>query len=291
MIDEEYDSNEFSLTLARGIRVLEQFDSPGTTLTTTEVAERIHLSRAAARRFLLTLVKLGYLDKSGAEFTLTGKFAAIGRPGLPQEGRWMAAAPHVLELANRVNESVSISILSGLEIQYVARDQTRRMFSKRLLVGDKLPANCSAAGKVLLAAMDPERLASLIGDGSTLRQMTPHSVIQPDKLLQELRQIRRQGWARVQDEMEIGMIAIAVPIYDETNNVIAALAMASHKARLSLQELQDEFLSTLFDVAEKIGAVMADQHRSSARPDQPSGNGAVRRDSSGTRASEVTTSE
>jgi IclR family transcriptional regulator, pca regulon regulatory protein len=265
MTGEEYAFNEFSLTLARGISVLEQFDAPETNLTTTDLAERLQLSRAAVRRFLLTFVKLGYLAKSGTGFVLTTKLASLGRPGLPLEGRWMTATPHILELANRVNESVSLSVLDGLQIRYVARDQKRRMFSKRLLVGDKLPANCSAAGKVLLAALQPEHLDRLIGDGNSLIQMTPQSITDPNNLRAEIRQVRLQGWAQVEEEMEGGMIAVAVPVYDETNDVIAALALASNKARRSLDELRKDFLPLLFDTAEKIGTVLAEQSKAPSR--------------------------
>lgn len=249
-------SNSFSLTLARGLQVLELFTSEVVALTTSEVAERLGISRAAARRFLLTLTTLGYLEQTKANFTLTGKIATIGQSSIAREDRWMTATLDVLELANRVDESVSISVLDGMNIRFVVRDQKRRMFSSRLAVGDKLPANCSAAGKVLLASLLPERLDELLAASLPLERRTPNSITDPDQLRQELRRVRIKSWAIAEDEMEIGTISIAVPVFDARDVVVGALAMSSHKMRRSIEELKTDFLPALLDVAEKIGARM-----------------------------------
>ena len=247
-------SNDFSLTLARGLQVLELFTERAATLTTSEVADRLDLSRAAARRFLLTFVKLGYLDQVRGTFILTSKVHALG--GRQGEGwdRWMRATPVVLDLANRANESVSISVLDGLDIRFVVRDPKRRIFSTRLVAGDRLPAHCSAAGKVLLASLDPGRLNDVLAAAPTLERRTPRTVTDTETLLAELRQVRLRSWASADDEMEIGTISIAVPIFDAANGVVAALAMASHKMRRTIDELREEFLPLLLDAAERISA-------------------------------------
>lgn len=245
--------NDVSLTLARGIQVLELFSPTLPTVTTSEVAQSLGISRAAARRFLLTLAKLGYLEQTKANFSLTDKISTIGQGRLARASRWVGATQDVLELANRLNESVSISVLDGLDIRFVARDPKRRMFSSHLVAGDKLPAHCSAAGKVLLASLSPERLDDLMARFGPLRQRTPRTITDPEELARELRQVRIRSWAVAEDEMEIGTISVAVPIFDPANGVVAALAMASHKMRRTLDELRTEFLPILLDAAERIG--------------------------------------
>lgn len=246
--------NDFSLTLARGIQVLELFSPTLPVVTTSEAAQRLGISRAAARRFLLTLAKLGYLEQTRANFSLTGKVATIGQGHLARQDRWARATHDVLDLANRLDESISISVLDGLAIRFVARDPTRRMFSSHLVTGDTLPAHCSAAGKVLLAALAPDRLSALLASFGPLQARTARTITDPADLLQELKRVRIRSWAVAEDEMEIGTISIAVPIFDRANGVVGALAMASHKMRRTVDELRHDFIPVLANAAERIGA-------------------------------------
>lgn len=243
--------NDFSLTLARGLEVLELFGPETPAATTSEVALRLGISRAAARRFLLTLTTLGYLARTKANFSLTEKVLALGQGGLAHQDRWADAVPHVLELANRLNDAVSISVLDGLDIRFVVRDPKRRIFSSRLVAGDRLPAHCSAAGKVLLASLPTERLEGLLAS-SPLQARTPRTITEPRALVHALRQVRIQSWAQAEDEMEMGTISVAVPIFDEANAVVGALALASHKMRRSLDELRAQGLPALLDAAERL---------------------------------------
>lgn len=165
----------------------------------------------------------------------------------------VGATQDVLELAHRANEAVSISVLDGLDICFVARDPKRRMFSSHLTVGDVLPAHCSAAGKVLLASLDGHRLETLLESSGELRRRTPHTITDPALLADELRQVRIRGWAAAEDEMELGTISLAVPIFDSANGVVAALAMASHEMRRTIEELRKEFLPLLLNTAERVG--------------------------------------
>ena len=246
-------ANDFSLTLARGLQVLELFSPALPAVTTSETAQHLGISRAAARRFLLTLAKLGYLEQTKANFSLTGKSATIGQGGLARQDRWTSATSDVLELANRLNESVSISVLEGFDIRFVVRDPKRRIFSSHLMVGDTLPAHCSAAGKVLLASLGAEHLKTLLASFGPLRRRTPRTITDVAELTRELKQVRIQSWAVAEDEMELGTISVAVPIFDGANGVVAALAMASHKMRRTVDELRNEFLPVLLDAAERIG--------------------------------------
>ncbi len=217
-----------------------------------EAADFVGISRAAARRFLLTLVSLGYLEQSKSSFVLTDKIATIGQGALARDNRWLGATARVIELSNRMNEPFSVSVLDGLKIRFVARDQKRRIYSARLGVGDTLPAYCAAAGKVLLSTLEPDEIDDLIQKHGPLEKRTPKTIVDRDSLLTELRDVRLRSWATAEDEMDIGRLGIAVPIFDKNGRVIAALAVGSHKMRRSLEELQRDFLPVLLDAADRI---------------------------------------
>lgn len=251
-IDEH--ANDYSLTLARGIRVLEVFSPQMTAVTTSEVAEIVGISRAAARRFLLTLTRLGYLEQTKSTFSLTDKICSIGQGVLVRPRQWLRAGALVIELSGRMNEPFSISVLDQLNIRFVARDEKRRIHSKRLHVGDALPAHCSAAGKVLLSSLDADALDQLIARSGPLEKRTPKTITDPDALKAALRDVRLRSWATAEDEMAEGTIGIAVPIFDQSGQVIAALAVGSHKMRRSVEELQTDFLPVLLDAADKISS-------------------------------------
>ena len=163
----------------------------------------------------------------------------------------------VTELSNRMNEPFSVSVLDGLKIRFVVRDQQRRIHAARLLVGDTLPAYCSAAGKVLLAALDPDEVDSLIEREGPLVRRTPSTITDRDALTAALRQVRLQSWATAEDEMDAGTLGIAVPIFDGHGKVVAALAVGSHKRRRSLLELESIFRPVLLDAADRISSQMA----------------------------------
>jgi len=153
-----------------------------------------------------------------------------------------------------MNEPFSISVLEGLKIRFVARDQKRRIHSARLMVGDSLPAYCSAAGKVLLAALETEMVDQLIAKEGPLVQRTPHTITGRDELFEELRKVRLQSWATAEDEMNEDTIGIAVPVFDKNGSVIAALAVGSHKMRRSVDELTRDYLPVLRDAADRISS-------------------------------------
>ena len=257
MGDDRDSENDFSLTLARGMHVLEVFSPEVTSVTTSEVAEQVGISRAAARRFLLTFVRLGYLVQTRSSFALTDKIAAIGQGALARDKRWLRATAHVIELSNRMNEPFSVSVLDGLRIRFVARDQKRRIYSARLLVGDTLPAYCTAAGKVLLATRGPEEIDRLIEREGPLEQRTPKTITDRQALAKELHRVRLESWATAEDELEEGTIGIAVPIFGRNGDVIAALAVGSHKLRRSIEELKTDFLPVLLDAADRISSESA----------------------------------
>lgn len=245
-------THDISLTLSRGLKVLEIFSPDIQVITTTEAADHIGISRAAARRLLLTLTELGYLKQEKGAFRLTTKVLSIGQGILVREDRWLQAASLVVEISNRMDEPFSISVLDGLRIRFVARDQKRRIHSARLLVGDTLPAHCSAAGKVLLSALSDGEIARLIEDRGPLEKRTEKTITELPDLLAELRQVRLKSWAVADDEMAIDTIGIAVPIFDDNGGVVASLAVGSHKKRRTVEELKANFLPVMTDLADRI---------------------------------------
>lgn len=250
-------SKEFSLTLMRGLSVLELFVGEHSNLTTSEVAVRIDISRAAARRLLITLESLGYLQSNGRVYRRgrKGLRAADTNP-FPENVRQTILA-RVLSLSNRLNEPCSVTVLVGLQTMFVIRDEQRRIFSAPLRVGDRLNANCSASGKVLLATLAPDDLKRRLADAGALSGYTDKSITTISALERELRSVRLRGWAKAEDEVEEGTISLAVPIFDAENHVIAALSVASHKTRRTVNDLIDKALSPIQDLAEIISAQTA----------------------------------
>lgn len=250
-------SKEFSLTLMRGLAVLELFGAEHSNITTTEVADRIGISRAAARRLLITLESLGYLQSNGRMFRRGHKgLRAVDTNPFP-EGQRQTILARVLSLSNRLNEPCSVTVLEGLQTVFVIRDEKRRIFSSPLRVGDRLNANCSASGKVLLATLAPDDLKRRLAEAGELSGYTEKSITTLSALEQELRSVRLRGWAKAEDEVEEGTISLAVPIFDAQNHVIAALSVASHKTRRSVKDLIDNTLSSIQDLAEIISVESA----------------------------------
>jgi IclR family pca regulon transcriptional regulator len=245
-------SQDLSLTLSRGFKILEIFSPDLQVITTTEAATHVGISRAAARRLLLTLTELGYLKQEKGAFRLTTKILSIGQGILVREDRWLQAASLVVDVSNRMDEPFSISVLDGLRIRFVARDLKRRIHSARLMVGDTLPAHCSAAGKVLLSALSDEDLAKLIEEKGPLERRTEKTITKLSDLISELRQVRLKSWAIADDEMAVDTIGIAVPIFDDRGAVVASLAVGSHKKRRTIEELKSNFLPVLTDLADRI---------------------------------------
>lgn len=252
-------SSDHSLTLERGIRILEVFTPEIKAITTREAAQNVGISRAAARRLLLTLADLGYLSQEKGAFRLTGKIMTIGQGVLAREDRWLKVAGVVIEMSNRMDEPFSISVLDGLRIRFVARDLKRRIHSARLNIGDTLPAHCSAAGKVLLSSLSADELKTLITEKGPLEKRTFMTITDLPEFEAELKQVRLKSWAIAEDEMEVGTIGIAVPIFDAGGSVVAALAVGSHKKRRTVKELKSDFLPVLLDAADRISSKLARQ--------------------------------
>ena len=247
---------DFSQTLARGLDLLGALSGSAGPLSVSQSAERVGISRAAARRLLLTLRELGYVRSDGAKFWLTARVLQLGAGLIGSGGLWSGVAPHVIDLADRLNEPCSVSVLDGPDTLFVCRDATRRIFTTRLGVGDRLPANCSASGKALLACLpgpDLERVLAL----RPLAARTPASLVDPVRLRVELALTRRRGYGLAIDEMEDGTLSVAVPLRDRDGRVVAAMSLASHRVRRTPGDLEGPLLDELRSAAPQVERVIA----------------------------------
>jgi IclR family transcriptional regulator, pca regulon regulatory protein len=245
------DRTEFVQSLERGLAVIRAFDAEHADLSLSEVARATGLPRAAARRFLLTLVQLGYVHFEGGRFSLRPRVLELGYAYLSGFGLPEVAQPHMEALVARVNESASISVLDETEIVYVARVPTRRIMAITITVGTRLPAYATSMGRVLLASLSPEELDERLSR-TTIRPLTTRTVADEAELRARLDRVRSQGWAMVDQELEQGVRSAAVPIRDGSGAVIAALNMSVHASRMTMQALRRDVLPLLL---ETVGAI------------------------------------
>jgi IclR family pca regulon transcriptional regulator len=257
MLEGKLPKRDFAQTLARGLNCLEVLADASKALSCSEVAAAMKVSRAAARRLLLTLQYLGYTLEERGVYASSPKVLALGRGVLASGGLWNSVAPEVVGLADRFNEPCSISVLEGLDILFVCRDATRRIFSTRLGVGDRLPAHCSASGKMLLSLLSDREIAARL-KGANLRQQGPAAITDTGKLKASLREIRAAGFAMAIDEMEEGTHSIAVPIRERSGRAVAAMSLASHKSRRSPSDLKKSALTALREAVLRVEAIIRD---------------------------------
>ncbi|HXL89529.1 MAG TPA: IclR family transcriptional regulator C-terminal domain-containing protein [Streptosporangiaceae bacterium] len=239
---------DFVQSLERGLAVIRAFDADHPMLTLSEVAVSTGLSRAAARRFLRTLVQLGYMRAEGSRFALRPKILELGYAYLSSLTLPEVAMPHLEQLVEQVHESSSVSELDGDEVVYIARVPTKRIMSVMISVGTRFPAYATSMGRVLLAAQPPDWLDAYL-KATSLRGLTGYTITSPDALRRELLRIREQGWALVDQELEEGLRSIAAPIRDGDGQVIAAVNVSTHAGRRSLENIVDELLQPLLSTA------------------------------------------
>lgn len=257
MAETEIHKRDFAQTLARGLSCLEVLADSPHPASCSEIARRMGVSRAAARRILLTLQHLGYVVEDRAFYAPSPKVLSLGRGMLGKGSIWTSAAPETVVVADQFNEPCSISVLEGLDILFVCRDSTRRIYSSRLGVGDRLPAHCSASGKVLLASLPEGELTQRL-KGAALQRHGPASIVQPTKLKAALKAVRQAGFALAVDEMEDGTLSVAVPLHERRGRTIAAMSVASHRSRLTPKDLETKVLPQLRDAAGRVERLIGD---------------------------------
>jgi len=242
---------QFVKSLERGLAVIRALSSPGDGRTLSDVAHDTGLTRASARRFLLTLEQLGYVRSDGRRFTLTPRALELGFAFLSSLTLPQIAQPHLRELVERVHESSSVSVLDGGDVVYVAREPTQRIMTVAISVGTRFPAYATSMGRVLLAGLDEASLSAFL-DQAELRPLTAATVTTKAALRRELERVRKQGWALVDQELEDGLRSIAVPISDPAGEVVAAINLSTHASRRTARTMRAELLPPLRDAADAI---------------------------------------
>jgi IclR family pca regulon transcriptional regulator len=257
---------DYVQSLERGLSVIRAFDADHPRLTLSEVATSTGLSRAAARRFLRTLVQLGYMRSDGSRFSLRPKVLELGYAYLSSLTLPEVAMPHLEQLVEQVHESSSVSELDGDEVIYIARVPTKRIMTVTISVGTRFPAYATSMGRVLLAAQPDERLDQYL-DATRLRGLTGHTITNPAALRRELRKIGTQGWALVDQELEEGLRSVAAPIRDADGQVIAAVNVSTHAGRRTLDSIVEDLLQPLLATARRIETDLARaRSRTTPRP-------------------------
>lgn len=240
--------SDFVQSLDRGLAVIRAFGPDRERLSLSEVARATGLTRAAARRFLLTLVKLGYVRSDGREFSLRPKVLELGYAYLSGLALPEVAQPHLEELSERLKESSSISVLDGHHIVYVARVATKRIMTVAISVGTRFPAYAASMGRVLLAGLPEDELDAYLAEAA-FTAFTPHTVTSPDQLRDIISEIGRQGYSIVDQELEEGLRAIAAPIRDASGQVAAAINVSAHASRYSADDMLTRLLAALLETA------------------------------------------
>ncbi|GIJ20734.1 IclR family transcriptional regulator [Micromonospora lutea] len=244
-------SGEYVQSLERGLAVIRAFDAEHPQLTLSEVARTTGLTRAAARRFLLTLVELGYVRTDGRLFSLRPRILDLGYAYLSSLSLPEVARPHMEALVAQVHESCSVSVLDGDEVVYVARVPTKRIMTVGISVGTRFPAYATSMGRVLLAAQPAGWLDDYLAT-APLRPLTRRTVTDPAKLRAILTKIAAAGYALVDQELEEGLRSLAAPIHGDNGSVVAAVNVSAHASRGSFETIRKELLPPLLATARRI---------------------------------------
>jgi IclR family pca regulon transcriptional regulator len=236
-------SDQYVQSLARGLAVIRAFDTDHPKMTLTEVAARTDLTRATARRFLYTLVELGYVRTDGKIFALTAKVLQLGYAYLSGLSLPQLAQPHLEELALQLGESTSAAVLDGTDIAYIARVSTKRIMTVGITVGTRFPAYATSMGRVLLAALPPAQLQEYLA-AAEIRPLTPRALGTREELLAELDTVRAQGWCLLDQELELGLMSIAAPVHDGPK-VVAAINVSLQAQAVAAQPDPHGYLETV----------------------------------------------
>jgi IclR family transcriptional regulator, pca regulon regulatory protein len=251
-------------SLERGMAVIQVFSRERPALTLSEVANLTGITRATARRILLTLEKLGHVRSDGRLFSPTPRLLTLGWAYLSSLNLSELALPLMETLVEETHESCSAATLDLPDVVYVARVPTRRIMSITLSVGTRLPAHCTSMGRVLLASLSADQLDRYLATAE-LEQWTGRTITDPDRMRTVLDETRQRGWALVDQELEIGLRSVAAPIRRGAET-IAALNVSSAVSRVSLDDLRRRILPPLVATADTISNALTQQGPAHHRP-------------------------
>jgi IclR family pca regulon transcriptional regulator len=240
---------------AKGLRVIEAFGAARPRLAIADIARVTGLDRATARRCLLTLAEAGYATHDGKFFELTPRVLRLGHAYLEAAPLPALLQPVLEQVSQATGESSSASVLEGAEITYIARASRRRIMSITLSPGSRLPAYCASMGRVLLAAR-PEAEALAVLAASPRPALTPFTKVTTEALIAELRHVRARDYATIDQELEMGLRSIAVPVRDRAGRTLAAINIGTQAARVSLDEMVAQYLPALRQASARLAELL-----------------------------------
>ncbi|MCO5066266.1 MAG: helix-turn-helix domain-containing protein [Rhizobiaceae bacterium] len=249
-VDDE-NARDYVASFARGLDVIRTFTRSKPRMTLSEVGEQADMNRAAARRFLLTLVREGFAELDGKYFSLKPKILELGFSALASMSLPEVVQPVLNDLAGKLQESCFCVVLDGDSSVYIAAAKSRRVINASIELGSRAPAYCMSSGRVLLASLRPEDLDAVL-ENIKFEAFTETTMTSKLKLRTAIREARTKGYAVVDQEYEIGLRSISVPVYDRTRSVIAALNVCCPSPRYTIEDMLQKVLPALLDSASQI---------------------------------------
>jgi len=241
--------------LEKGLQVIEAFDQERTRLTIAEVAQLTGLTRAAARRYLITLTHLGYMRHDNKTFSLTPTVLRLGQSYLHSARLPRIVQPLLYRLAYSLGEAASCGVLDHDQLVCVAAVSAGQLVSTTLQPGTRVPAYCTANGRILLANLPHQRLVQVL-EKLDVEQITSHTITDKALLEQEIVRTREQGYALVDQELELGLRTMAVPLRNFRGDVVAAMNISVHAARMKLEDMVERCLPALLKIQVEAGALL-----------------------------------
>ncbi|WP_236904110.1 IclR family transcriptional regulator domain-containing protein [Comamonas serinivorans] len=252
---EQRPSDSYVQSFARGLAVIRAFTAQAPAHSLTSMAAATGLTRAGARRILLTLQALGYVDSDGRLFRLTPRILDLGFAYLSTLPLWNLAEPVMEDLSEAMGESSSASVLDGADIVYVLRVSTRKIMRVSLGTGSRLPAYCTSMGRVLLAGLPPDAARELL-QATPRPQHTASTVTEVEAILARVDEARRQGWCLVDQELEEGLISLAAPIVNRSGQTIAAINLSGQANRTRADAMRERMVQPLLAAARHISSLL-----------------------------------
>jgi len=253
-------NKDFLKTLDRGLAVIKSFDGDTPRMTLSQVAHKTSMSRASARRFLLTLENLGYVIKVDGGFQLTARILEIGHQFLSNLNFIEVITPFMREVSRKLYKACSASILNDSDIVYVARIPSQhQILSVNLNIGSRLPAYCTSMGRILLGNLAEEELEMHL-DNTDLNSYTPFTITDKQKLIGLIQLAKKEGYCIVNQELEENLCAIAVPVRNKDGTVLCAINVGMPVGQVKMKEIKATYLPALKEAAAKSEVILA-HHR------------------------------
>ena len=253
------DSKDFIGSIERCMKVISAFDADDVGMSPANVAAKTGLTRATARRILLTLATLGYVASDGKWFRLSPKILDLGFSYLTSMQVSQVIQPVINGASKKVGETCAISVVEGEDIVSIAHSSFDRFAQVTFYPGTHMPVCASAAGRAILAHRHAEKIDVFLKNVK-LKRHTPNTMTSKANLRKELEKIKRQGYARVDGELEIGLYTVAAPVFNDAEIPIAAVTFGGNVARINDQNIEKKFLPELFNIAKRIGQLLPNKH-------------------------------